>query len=213
MPGEVTRQERRWRIGSGNSLQLALGVLIILGLVLALVLAPVDYSSYEAVREYGYLAVFVLGVIATGTIIIPLPYIAVIVMAGAFLDPVLVALVGAAGTALGEITGYLLGRGGRGWFATSEPAGTGRATRWLAAGGLSPDATARWYGRIERAMVRFGVLITFLAMAIPNPISKLVVIAAGATQLAVWQFLFASFGGRALRFWVIASFGSVLPLS
>jgi membrane protein YqaA with SNARE-associated domain len=170
-----------------RAISLGLGLVLVVAMTVAVVLAPVDY---RAIGDYGYLGLFLLGFVATATIIVPVPYVGLILVAGTFLDPLGVAVAGAAGTALGELTGYLLGRSGRGMIPAAE-----------------------WYQRVERAMARFGTLVTFVAMAVPNPLAKAVVVIAGATELAVWKLLLACFAGRALRFWAIAALGTVLPLT
>ena len=120
-------------------------------------------------------------------LVLPVPYLAVIVIAGSFLDPRLVAVVAGAAAALGELTGYLVGY-------------TGRA--------LLPKN--RWYLLVERGVGRFGGPVIFLAAVIPNPFFDAVGIIAGALRLPLWVFLVACFLGKAIRFWLIASLGETL---
>ena len=63
--------------------------------------------------QFGYLGVFVISFIGSVSIIFPIPYTLVIFVLGSVLDPVLVALSGGLGSALGEFSGYLLGYYGR----------------------------------------------------------------------------------------------------
>jgi membrane protein YqaA with SNARE-associated domain len=133
------------------------------------------------------LGVFLVTLIATGAIIVPVPYLAVVVVAGSFLDPVLVALVAGAAAALGELTGYLVGY-------------TGRA--------LLPRS--RGYALLERGVTRWGGPVIFLAAIIPNPLFDAVGALAGATRLPVWLFLLACFLGKAIRFWLLATLGGAL---
>ena len=164
----------------------ALVLLGVLALSVALVFVPIDY---KALGNYGYLGVFLVTLLATGAIVLPVPYLAIIVVAGTFLDPRLVALTAGAGAALGELTGYLLGYTGRTLLAKN-----------------------RWYQMLEQGVVRFGGPVIFVAAAIPNPFFDAVGIVAGATRVPLWLFLFACFLGKALRFWLLASLGQqVLP--
>ena len=160
-----------------------LGVLLLSG---ALVFVPIDY---KAMGNYGYLGVFVVTLLATGAIVLPVPYLALILVAGSFLNPVLVALVAGVGAALGELTGYLVGYTGR---------------------SLIPKN--RWYLMIERGMVRFAAPVIFVASVIPNPFFDAVGIVAGATRLPLWLFLLACFLGKTIRFLLLAFVGdAVMP--
>jgi len=62
----------------------------------------------------GYFGAFVFSIIGTASIIIPVPYTLLIFWLGVFqLDPILLALAGGTGSAIGEFSGYLLGYYGR----------------------------------------------------------------------------------------------------
>jgi membrane protein YqaA with SNARE-associated domain len=65
--------------------------------------------------QYGYLGIFLISFIGTASIVIPIPYTIIIFSTGSLriLDPILVAISGAAGSALGEFFGYFLGYYGR----------------------------------------------------------------------------------------------------
>ena len=65
------------------------------------------------VLQHGYLGVFLISLIGALSIAIPIPYTILIFTCGHYLDPVLVALAGGAGSAVGEISGYGLGYAGR----------------------------------------------------------------------------------------------------
>src|SRR5438094_487678 len=89
---------------------LLVGVLV---LSTALVFVPIDWKMFG---EYGgYLGIFLVTLLATGAIILPVPYLGLIVNAGAspYLNPLLVALIAGVAAALGELTGYLVGYTGR----------------------------------------------------------------------------------------------------
>jgi membrane protein YqaA with SNARE-associated domain len=164
----------------------ALLLTAVLGLSIGLVVAPIDY---KALGNYGYLGVFVVTLLATGAIVVPVPYLALVVVAGSFLNPILVALVAGVAAALGELTGYLLGYTGR---------------------SLLPQA--RWYALLTRGVARFGGPIILVAAAVPNPFFDAVGAVAGATRMPVWLFLLACFLGKTLRFWLLATLGgSLLP--
>jgi len=164
----------------------ALGLLAVLLVSVALLFVPIDY---KALGNYGYLGVFLVTLLATAAIVLPVPYLALIVVAGSFLNPYAVALVAGVAAALGELTGYLVGYTGR---------------------SLVPQN--RWYRLLERSVRRFGGPVIFVAAVVPNPFFDAVGIVAGATRLPVWLFLLACFLGKTIRFVLLALLGgSVLP--
>jgi membrane protein YqaA with SNARE-associated domain len=163
---------------------LLVGVLV---LSAALVFVPIDWKMFGVYG--GYLGIFLVTLLATGAIILPVPYLGLIVNAGAspYLNPLLVALIAGVAAALGEMTGYLVGY-------------TGRA--------LLPRN--RWFDAVHRGVTRFGGPVIFLAAAIPNPFFDAVGIVAGATRLSVWLFLGACFLGKTIRFFLLVKLGQSL---
>ncbi|MDI6806514.1 MAG: VTT domain-containing protein [Candidatus Aenigmarchaeota archaeon] len=64
--------------------------------------------------NFSYLAVFFIGMVSTSTIFLPLPLdIAILLTVGLGLNPYLVGILAGVGAGIGEITGYLIGAGGR----------------------------------------------------------------------------------------------------
>jgi membrane protein YqaA with SNARE-associated domain len=59
--------------------------------------------------QFGYLGVFLISFIGSVSVIFPIPYTLVIFGLGSVLDPILVAIFGGVGSALGEFAGYALG--------------------------------------------------------------------------------------------------------
>ena len=81
---------------------------LVLAAVLALTVALVYWSlhlvnqlDYRALGNWGYVAVFLITLLATAAIVIPIPYLAAIPLAGTSLDPTLVALVAGVAAAAG----------------------------------------------------------------------------------------------------------------
>jgi membrane protein YqaA with SNARE-associated domain len=165
----------------------AVALLGVIVLSTALVFVPIDWKIFGVYG--GYLGIFFVTLLATGAIVLPVPYLGLIVNAGAspFLNPLAVALVAGVAAALGELTGYLVGY-------------TGRA--------LLPKN--RWYDVVHRDVTRFGGPVIFVAAAIPNPFFDALGIVAGATRMRVWLFLVACFLGKAIRFFLLVKLGQSL---
>ncbi len=65
-------------------------------------------------QQFGYFGVFLVSLVGTMAIVIPLPYTLVILLLGTQgWDPVLLTIAGGSGSCLGEFAGYLLGYYGR----------------------------------------------------------------------------------------------------
>jgi len=63
--------------------------------------------------QYGYFGVFLMSLVGSLSIIIPVPYTLLIFFMGGILDPILVAIASGFGSAVGEFSGYVLGYYGR----------------------------------------------------------------------------------------------------
>ncbi|RLI42016.1 hypothetical protein DRO69_10900 [Candidatus Bathyarchaeota archaeon] len=68
---------------------------------------------YSFALQYGYFGVFLISLVGSLSIIIPVPYTLLIYVMGGLLDPILVAIASGFGSAVGEFSGYALGYYGR----------------------------------------------------------------------------------------------------
>ncbi|MCX6015660.1 MAG: VTT domain-containing protein [Chloroflexales bacterium] len=140
---------------------------------------PIDYTF---LGNYAIAGVFGVTAIATATIIVPVPYIPVVMHIAQqyhdLYDLVLVALAAGFGSVVGEISGYVVGRSGRQAFESTC------FSRWVAAQMTHP--------------VRAFVALFALA-APPNPLFDVAGMAAGAFGVPFWVFASAVFCGRFVR--------------
>jgi len=138
--------------------------------------------NYAILGDYAVAGVFVVTALATATIIVPVPYIPVIMhIAQQYRDVHMllwIALAAGAGSVVGEVSGYMVGRSGRQAFAET------RFSRWVAAQMTHP--------------VR-AFLALFALSAPPNPLFDVAGIAAGAFGVPFWLFATAVFSGRFVR--------------
>ena len=139
------------------------------------------YSQYPGriaeLKTYGYLGAFIISIIFNATLILPVGNMLILAALGATMEsPVLVGLVGGTGAAIGEITGYIAGRSGRGLVARSQ-----------------------MYGRVEGWLQKWGILPIFIFSLVPF-VFDLVGIAAGALRFPFWKFLIACWLGRIILY-------------
>lgn len=67
----------------------------------------------ELVTAYGYLGAFIICIIGNVSIILPVPFALVVYAFGSTLNPLLLGIVAGVGSTIGEMSAYLIGRGGR----------------------------------------------------------------------------------------------------
>ena len=169
-----------WRIWSHQNLLKSLSTAVVLALIMAAFLLR---NSLPSVRTIGYGGVFVLSLIGSASILVPVPGISA-VCAGpgiAKLFPIPVAILAAFGETIGELTGYILG------FNGSQVA-----------------ERRRIYPRIKRWMERRGSIVIFISCSIPNPLFDLVAIAAGTLRYSIWRFIAAVLAGKLVKSATIA---------
>jgi membrane protein YqaA with SNARE-associated domain len=70
-------------------------------------------NSQGFVNKWGYVGIFIVSLVGSSSIIFPLPTFVVLFTFGAIFNPLIVALVGAIGTSIGNLTSYLIGLGGK----------------------------------------------------------------------------------------------------
>jgi uncharacterized membrane protein YdjX (TVP38/TMEM64 family) len=94
--------------------------------------------SQDVVGAWGYLGIFVINIIANASIFFPVPAFAVVFLFGAILSPWLVGIVAGVGAAIGEMTGYLVGIGGREVLKRREDRWFRKAKEWSEKRGIFP---------------------------------------------------------------------------
>lgn len=165
------------RENAGRIVALLLVLMVSGGILLA-------WEQIQILGAYGYPAIFLVSLFGNAILFLPAPSFALVLAAGASLDPLLVGLVAGTGAAIGEMTGYLAGYSGQ---------------------AVLQDRPL--YNRIKGWMSTKGILVIFIFAAIPNPFFDIGGIVAGVIRMPAWQFLFATGLGKSLRFALLAGLG------
>lgn len=177
----TARRVNYWRIA----------FIIIAALGLNLLVLMIPRAWIDSLRDFGllgYVVAFGITAMANASVIVPVPYPALIAQLASVLgNPIGVALAGAAGSTLGESTAFLVGRAGRGVVEDT------RFYRWLRAHLRTP----------LRAFV-----IIFALSAPPNPFFDVAGITAGSLGLPYWVFITATFAGRIIKLLFFAGLGA-----
>lgn len=158
---------------------------VLLGIAITVVL----YLLRDIITElgnYGYLGAFLISLITSATVILPVPGIVVLFALGTTLNPVLVALVGATGGIIGEMTGFMVGYEGR----------------------EAIPHKSKLYLRLENWMRRWGTWAVIAFAAIPLPIFDVAGIVAGALHYPLWKFLLIGWAGKCFKFVLLVLAGA-----
>jgi len=147
-----------------------------------------------SVEDWAYPGAFVLALLTNATLAVPVPYNPVVIQLMVAVEhPMLIAVLAAAGSALGESTGWWVGSQGRAVLPVQGRAGSAvRRLQRLAA---------------HRRSAFWGLAVL---SAVPNPVFDVAGLVAGAARVPYLLFLAAAFVGRLLRFSVFAVFGAAL---
>lgn len=168
--------------------ELLASVLVIILLTFIYIANPAEFVM-RRLHTLGYLGIFLLMFISSATILLPIPGLVGVPLAGMFLNPLRVGIIGGIGSALGELSGYFAGCGGRVAIEKNK---------------------TEVYKTVKRWMRRNGFLTIFIFAAIPNPFFDVAGIAAGALDCPMWEFLLACLAGKVLKCVVLAYLGRSL---
>jgi membrane protein YqaA with SNARE-associated domain len=139
----------------------------------------------SSLETYGYAGAFVMSVIGSATIIMPIPYFIVIFGMAAVLNPVLLTLASSTGSAIGELTGFWLGKYG-------SKALMRKQGKWI-------RFVGKWFNRNG-----FLTLVFLAAAPLPTDIGGII---AGAVGYSRSKFFIAMLVGKTVKFGVIVYSG------
>jgi membrane protein YqaA with SNARE-associated domain len=142
----------------------------------------------KELAKYGYPGIFLLSILANGTVLLPAPGVLFVFAMGAVFNPVGVALAAGSGAALGELSGYLAGFSGQAVINQSKT--YQRLHDWMK---CHPQLLA----------------VTILILSfVPNPLFDLAGIIAGSLKYPVTRFLFWCWLGKISKMLLFAYAGA-----
>ena len=133
------------------------------------------------IETAGYTSIWFLAFIGAALVFLPVSALAAVCVAAAVdLNPFLIAVVAGSAEALGELTGYLAGMGGKAVFERN-----------------------RFYLRFKNLFSRYAAPTLLVGSIIPNPLFDIMGVAAGSILYPVRKFLLLVFVGKVVKFtWV-----------
>jgi len=163
--------------------------IITISIVLLLTIFMFMIKSYVTdFQELGYVGAFIISLIGSATVIIPVPSWVIVFTMADVLNPVLLGLVVGIASALGETTGYLMGVGGA---------------------SLVSIKNNKYFGHINSWLSNHSFWTLFLFSLIPNPFFDFAGLVAGASNISYKNFIIPVMIGKCLRFVILAILISV----
>lgn len=158
--------------------------------ILLLLLIWSQHESLSKLSQYGYLGIFIINLISSATVLVPLPGTASVFLGGAIWNPYLVGLLSGIGASIGELSGYFVGYGGRGLTSQFEK------TPWLT--------------KVEQFFRKAGFITILIISLLPLPVFDFVGILAGTLNYPIWKYFLATVTGRIVRNIFIAWSGAII---
>ncbi len=143
----------------------------------------------------GYLAIFLISFLGAMSILVPIPYVAIVFTLAATggLDPLLTALFGGAGSGLGEFTGWVMGR--------------------LFSGAIE---STKYFSRIQALIKllerkgRIWVPILIFVFALTPLPDDVLFIVLGILRYSLWKALVAAVCGKVTMMYIVAYSGTAI---
>ena len=138
-------------------------------------------------KSLGLFGIFLVNIIGSATLFLPAPSIATVVAGGILYHPLIVAVIAALGSGIGDMIGYLLGHSGK---------------------EILFKRTSFWYTLFREVFHKFGALFIIIFSFIPNPFFDAVGIFAGIFSYSPVKFFVYVLIGRFLRNLLLAYLGA-----
>jgi membrane protein YqaA with SNARE-associated domain len=162
----------------------------ILALIFVVALTFYLVSIRDRIQEfqkYGYPGLFLVSLLSSATVLLPVPGVLVTSAFGAIFNPFWVALISGIGAGLGELSGYLAGFSGR---AVIEK--------------------VKYHEKLEIWISKYGEITILVLAIIPNPLFDMAGMTAGALKMPVARFIFWCVLGKIIKMLAFAYGGATV---
>lgn len=176
----ISASPTRWRA-------FGLTILFVLAVTFACFWVLLHPAWVQEFQTWGYVGAFVINVIASATIVLPVPGAALIVVMSSTLNPWWLSAVSGLGSAVGELSGYFAGRSGQ---------------------LLMPESQRATYNRVHRLAEQYGAFVIIPLAAFPFPLFDVAGIVAGATGMNPWAFFIATAIGKTIKYFILILLGA-----
>lgn len=165
--------------------QRLISFLILIGAIGTTALLILNRQEIEKFGSLGYPGIFLIALLSSATVLIPMPGLLFTTAMGAVFNPFWVAIAAGLGAGLGEISGFVVGFTGRELVNRT-----------------------RWHERVEGWIKKYGVWFIIVLAIIPNPAFDLVGVSAGALKMPLWKFVIGACCGNIIKMMLFAYGGA-----
>ena len=147
-------------------------LVIIIGIIFC---AHFFQQSFETYIGWGLTGLFIGCFLANATVLLPAPSILLVCQFALIYNPLITALIGGLGSAVGEMIGYLAGRTGQ------------------------EIIKSRRNGKIISAFQKHPYMLVFLFSVIPWPLFDIIGVLSGVSHLKWYRFLYTCWAGKVIK--------------
>ena len=154
----------------------ALEIAFVIAVIALSVIIFIFRGRIGDIGAVGYPGLFLLCFIANASVLLPAPSLMIAAACALVMNPVLVALTAALGSACGELIGYAAGRAGQ-------------------------DVSPKFKSLLDRTVgkIRSPLLLVFILALLPLPLFDLIGLYSGGVKLNPPKFLAVCFAGKAIK--------------
>jgi len=181
-----------------------LGGLFLGGLIAAFVVIVYYWQEISRFQNYGYLGLFLIGLVSGCPLPLPVPYMVVAFIFGGILHPALVGVACGLGLGVGGTLLYLTGRGGSKIFPWSSifafddnPSNEAPSSRISRS--ISRLLKRVWMPQIMAFARRRSSLVVFLMSAAINPFFVPMTIGMATIHYRWWKFFLMCWAGQTVK--------------
>ncbi len=148
-----------------------------------------DSIAISLIEQYGLIGLFLANLLAYT--ILPFPSEATVIAASFFFNPIIVIVVALAGSTIGSIINYYIGKKG---------------VKKLMDKKYKKKKKAKWYKKAKKLFSEYGAASILLFGSVPL-IGDPLIIVAGSFNMKFWKFIFYLTIGKILYYIIMISIG------
>jgi membrane protein YqaA with SNARE-associated domain len=164
-----------------------IAVILLLAFMVGVGLAFANGIDPMMLLEYGYPGITLIMFFSSATVLLPAPGFAAVLGAGTVINPWIVGLFAGLGSAVGELTGYMVGLGSREAIEARR---------------------GKWWNRAEAWMSKNGFVTVLVFASFPNPFFDAIGVIAGSLGLPVKRVFLACLIGNTIKYTSLALLGN-----
>ena len=162
-------------------------VVLLLAFMVGIGVAFANGMDPMTLLQYGYPGISLIMFFSSATVLLPAPGFAAVLGAGTVINPWIVGPFAGLGSAIGEMTGYIVGLGSREAIETRR---------------------GKWWTQAENWMRKNGFITVLVFASFPNPFFDAIGVIAGSLALPISRVFLACLIGNTIKYTSLALLGN-----